>query len=169
LSLVEKRRNSYIVRDVLGELAVERLIVARPVTARRVKGGKKYLYNRLDVTVDDALGPYYIMPSHTFSRMLEVYDKYEALRSVAQRLCARFEVELEMRVNALKEELNDRIQKKLWLDRNREKTVNYEREVEILEFTIKVIGNDLEHYTKQLEEVRRLCNEYVFNTGNPLG
>jgi len=165
LSLVEKKRNSYIVRDDV----LERLIVARPVAARRVKGGKTYLYNRLDTIVNDPVGPYYIMPSHTFSKMLEVYDRYEAVRSVAQRLCARFEVELEMRVNALKEELNDRIQRKLWIERSREKIANYEKEVEILEFTIKVIGNDLEHYTKQLEEVRRLCSEYVFNTGNSLG
>jgi len=169
LSLVEKRRNSYIMKSVIGGVKIENLIVARPVAARRVKNGRIYHYSRLDVMVDDPVGPYYIMPPHVFEKVLGLYDRYEALRSVAQQLCSRFEAELEMKVQALKDELGNRIQQRRWLEENREKISNYEREVDVLEFTIKVIGNDLEHYTRQLEAVKKLCSEYVFNTGNPLG
>jgi len=38
MSLVEKRRNSYVVKSVIGEVEIENLIVTRPITAKRVKG-----------------------------------------------------------------------------------------------------------------------------------
>jgi len=61
-----------------------------------------------------------------------------------------------MRVNALKEELNDGAQRKLWLDESREKVANYEGSGYCW-VHYHGVGQRPEHYTEHLEAIRRLC------------
>jgi len=158
----EKRKNANIIKYKIGDIEIEKMIIVKPQLMSRRKGDKLYTYNRIDVVVDHG-SEYYVLPYDVYYKLLKIYDRYEAVRSVAQKLCERFAIEIETRITMLKGLLEDRYRQKEWIEKHKNEYPYPEREIEALEFGIKVITTDMQFYTQTLENIKRLCKDYVYS------